>query len=298
MGGNMRVTESMITRNLLKNIQQSRENMSSLQTSVATGKEVRQSSDDPVNFSKASRFKDTINKNRQYLNTIQYAKGWIGTTNSVLDQINEELQDTRELATQAADLAGDNEATRNTLAAQVDNVIEELVSLGNTTYMNKYLFGGTVTKGESPFVYDGDQVSYRGNDSDMIRRVADNFNVAINAKGTQLIENNVFTALIDFRDALVNNDRDQIRASIDDLRDTSEQVLSMMSTLGSLEKQLKTTEQRLETANLNLQSYLSDVQDTDMAEAITQYNAEEMAYKAALETTSSALNLNILNFIR
>jgi len=293
----MRVTESMIARNLLKNIQQTRESMYTEQNAISTGKKVQEASDDPVRFSKGSRFRNMINKNEQYLSTLNYTKGWISTTTEVLDQIHARIMDAKEIATQAADLSSDSTGSRQALAEQVDDIIEEIVSLGNSTYMDKYLFGGTLTKGDAPFTYDGTAVNYQGNSNTIYRRVADRLNVAINVQGSQLVNSQIFSSLIDLRSALENDDDAGISQSIDDIKDSSDQLLSINSAMGSLQKQLETTQQRLETANLNLKSYLSKTEDTDITEAITNYNAQEMAYKAALKTTSDAIHFNILNFI-
>ncbi|MCK4448640.1 MAG: flagellar hook-associated protein 3, partial [Candidatus Marinimicrobia bacterium] len=72
---------------------------------------------------------------------------------------------------------------------------------------------------------------------------------------------------------------------------------SLTSATGSIRNQLTMTEQRLDTANMNLRSYLSQTEDVDLAKAITEYNAEEMTYKAALQVTSDAIHLNLMEFI-
>ena len=57
------------------------------------------------------------------------------------------------------------------------------------------------------------------------------------------------------------------------------------------------TNNRLEVANTNLSSLISELEDADLTEVIAQYNSNEMAYQAALQVTSSVLNLNILDFL-
>ena len=63
----MRITQSMITKSLLSSINQNRESMHSIQESITTGKEVERSSDDPVKFFRANRFRQSIKQNKQYL---------------------------------------------------------------------------------------------------------------------------------------------------------------------------------------------------------------------------------------
>ncbi|MCF7885854.1 MAG: flagellar hook-associated protein FlgL [Candidatus Marinimicrobia bacterium] len=294
----MRITDSMIARNLLENIQKNQEGMYETQETVSTGKKIREPSDNPVGFSKSSRFRKTISQNKQYLNALKYSEGWIQSTSGTLDQMHNRILDAKDIALKASDLSADDDNSRSTMADQIDDVVQELVSLGNSTHLDKYLFAGTKTKGSKPFSYDGEEVQYNGNSEGIYRRVADNFNVAINIEGSEFKNQEIFNSLIDLKEALENNDSEAINNSIDTIQNAADQILSMNTAVGSLNNQLETTKQRLETTNLNLQSYLSDTEDTDMAEAISQYNNQEMAYKAALQTTSDALNLNILNFIR
>ena len=294
----MRITDSMIARNLLKNIQKNQEGMYSTQETVSTGKKIQEPSDNPVGFSKATRFRNTIKKNEEYLNTLNHSEGWIQSTSGILDQMQNRLLDAKDIATRASDLSMDNDSARETMADQVTDIIDELVSLGNSTHLDKFLFGGNKTRGHKPFIYDGNTVKYRGNTKDIYRKVADNFNVAINVEGSKLVNNGIFSSLTNLKSALESNDKEMINDSIGTIKNASDQLSSINTAMGSLQNQLKTTKQRLETTNINLRSYLSDTEDTDMAEAITNYNAQETAYKAALQATSDALNLNILNFIR
>jgi flagellin-like hook-associated protein FlgL len=109
---------------------------------------------------------------------------------------------------------------------------------------------------------------------------------------------NLFGSLENLKNALNNNDTDSIQSSIEEINSSSEQLFSLTSAMGSVKNQLIMTEQRLNTANMNLHSYLSQAEDVDLSKAITEYNAEEMTYKAALQTMSDAIHLNLLEFIR
>ncbi|RKY53456.1 MAG: flagellar hook-associated protein 3 [Candidatus Neomarinimicrobiota bacterium] len=293
----MRITQSIIMRSLLQNVNSSKENINKHQTAIATGKEVRNSSSNPVRFARASRFRKTISRNEQYLKNINDAKGWLDTTTSLLDDISSTMIDAKEIAIQAAD-ESNNAEDRRMFADKIDSVINDTINLANSTYLGKYVFGGTNTLGDKPFSYDGVTVTYNGNSQNIDRRIAENYNVSINITGSQLEDTNLFSSLVDLRDALNSNDTTSIQSSIENLSSTSEELFSLTSALGSVKNQLTMTEKRLDTANMNLSSYLSQTEDVDLSKAITEYNAEEMTYKAALSTTSDAIHLNLLEFIR
>ncbi|MBT7790615.1 MAG: flagellar hook-associated protein 3, partial [Calditrichaeota bacterium] len=158
---------------------------------------------------------------------------------------------------------------------------------------------GTDTRRENEtFTYDNASVTYNGNENGITRRIAENQRANINIHGGQLIDSGMFESLINLRDALSDDDTEGIQNSIESLEDTSKSLLALSSGIGSVKNRIKMVEERLETANVNIASYLSQTVDADLAETITQYNAEEMAYHAALQTTSKALQLNLLDFLR
>lgn len=293
----MRITQSIITRSLLQNINRNKENINKRQIAIATGKEILRSSSDPVKFSRASRFRKTISRNDQYLKNINGAKGWLDTTTSLLDNMSSGMIDAKEIAIQSAD-ESNNAEMRKMLADKVDSIINDTVALANNTYMGKYLFGGTKTLEEEPFSYNGtDTVTYNGNSNNIYRRIAENYNISINIAGSQLIDMDIFSSLISLKNALNDDDTDGIQSSINEINSVSKKLFSLTSATGSIRNQLTMTEQRLDTANMNLRSYLSQTEDVDLAKAITEYNAEEMTYKAALQVTSDAIHLNLMEFI-
>ena len=293
----MRITQSIITRSLLQNINRNKENLNKQQIAIATGKEIHRSSNDPAKFARAARFRETISRNDQYLKNINDSKGWLDTTISLLDNMSSMMIEAKEIGIQSAD-ESNNAEMREMFASKVDSIIEDTVALADNKYMGKYLFGGTNTLGEQPFSYDGNTVTYNGNSQHVVRRIAENYNVSINITGSQLMDEDMFSSLINLKDALSNDDTDGIQSSINEINSASEQLFSLTSAVGSVKNQLTMTEQRLDTANMNLQSYLSQTEDVDLSKAITEYNAEEMTYKAALQTMSDAIHLNLLEFIQ
>ncbi|MFW6327878.1 MAG: flagellin [Bacteroidota bacterium] len=293
----MRITEGMISRNLLTNINSSREKMAVYQNQTATGKKLEKVSDDPVDYTKVESFRNAISNNSQYLEGINLAKGWIDVSMTGLDQINEGLMTAKEIAIRAADISnnGDN---WETFRDQINDIIEDTVSLSNSTFMGKAVFAGTKSKTDKAFIYNDNSITYTGNDKKINREIADNYYVDINTTGQELIETEAFDNLINFKNALDNGDTDAITKAIDLLDDSSAEIGKRSAAIGSAKIQIVNTENRLNTANVNLKSYLSNLEDADMAEAITNYKNEETAYQAALHSTSNAINLNILNFLR
>lgn len=306
----MRITQTMLSRNMLDTINLNRNKMNTSSVKLATGKEIQKSSDDPVAFTQALKYNQAIKKNEQYLRNITDAKAWIDFSIDTLTQINDKLFKAKEIATQGADGTLD-EKERMTLGNDINNLLNDVLDLSNSTYLGKFIFGGTYTQGESvPFSLEEDEdpltgaplgtyrVDYHGNESAITRRIAESYDIEVSVAGDEIQSTGIFSSLISLRDALYNNDTTVINANIDLIRSASDDLSNIITNLGSNKSQIMLTQSRLETANVNLASYLSQTEDADMAATIAKYSSEEIAYQVALQATSSVMNLNILDFIR
>ena len=168
--------------------------------------------------------------------------------------------------------------------------------MGNTRFMGKYIFGGTITQDTEPFAYDGTSVTYDGNDGVLTRKVAEDTYQQINTAGSEFL--NVFGAVIALRDALAADDGTAMDVAIAQIDAVSPQLLNTIARAGSMQRRLELTRGNLEMANVNLQSYISQAEDVDLAEAILQFNAQELGYRAALESSARIMNISILNYLR
>ena len=293
----MRVTQSMIARNIISNLSQNRENLHNIQTAISSGKEFRTPSSDPVEFSRNIRFRNAISDNNQYLKTINDADSWLSATSSILNQMYEQIEDAKEISIQGAD-ESNSASLRSAMAIQINGIIDELFSLSNSTHIDKQLFAGTETKGDLPFSWVGDTITYNGDTGRITRRITKNHSISININGQQLMDSNMFTAVAGLKTALETNDADAVRNSISELSTASQNMISLTTAIGSIENQIAFNQQRLETANLNLSSLLSKSEDVDMTKVITQYNTEELSYRAALQSASNVMQLNLMQFIK
>ena len=167
----MRVTQSMMSRNLINNLNLNRESMNTLQNAAATGKEIKSSSDDPVKFSRAARYRKTLNQYEQYIRNANDGQGWTDNYQMIINEFQNLIVEARDVAIQGADAAQSSE-TRLVLADRLESIIEQAVAIANSSYLGKSIFSGTDTRNLEPFTYDGSAVSYSGNDGKMSRRVS------------------------------------------------------------------------------------------------------------------------------
>ena len=107
----------------------------------------------------------------------------------------------------------------------------------------------------------------------------------------------IFNALIKLGAALQSNDTAGEQRAMG-LLTTSMQTLSdAREQLGVNEQSLSTITTQVSNEQLNLQTVMSNSYDTDMASAVSQYTAAQIAYQATLQTTASLLQLSLMNYI-
>lgn len=292
----MRITQNMILRNTLQRVNDNRDSMNELHQNIATQKRVQKASDDPISFSRASRFRRNLEINKQYLKNTEDAIAWRNTTSIASDQLYEYALQAYDLASQGADGTADAEL-RMQLAGSVRGLLQDAVSIGNTQYLGKSIFSGTMTNLSEPFVLTGDVVTYTGNDESIQRRTSENQMVDINTTGQEIVDTELFDALTGLITALEANDVTEINNRMSQMATVRKNVLTLTTSVGSQVNNLTLIKTRLEDTNIDLQAYISEEEDTVMEDAIVRLKSEEIAYQAALQSTSEIMQINILNYL-
>ena len=83
----MRITTSMVQRNVLSDLNGLSEKLSRTQGKASSGKEITRASDDPFDAAKAIGLRQTLEANDQYVRNIEDAQGWQDATESALESI-------------------------------------------------------------------------------------------------------------------------------------------------------------------------------------------------------------------
>ncbi len=292
----MRITQNMILRNTLRSINDNRDGMNLSQNRIATQKKVQKPSDDPIAFSRSVRFRRSLEQNKQFMRNVQDARSWVDTTSIGLNQLHDYTAQAYELAMQGADASSDANM-RATMADSARGILHDMVNIGNTQYLGKSIFAGTATDESEPFDLQNDTVTYNGNDQYIKRRINENLTFEINTSGQELVDTGMFTAMTDLITALDNNDVDAIGMSIEALKSAKSNVLTLSTNMGTKAASFNLVYDRLESTNISLESFISDEEDTNMEEEIVKLKSQETAYQAALQSASSIMNLNIMNYM-
>src|SRR5690242_16696243 len=137
----MRVTNTLIQRNATITLQQNLQAMAKAQAQVSSGQKYTAFSDDPQAQSSVMQTSSSLRALDQYKRNIDDATSRANMEDSVLQQLGDSVTQATQIAMQEG-TATSTAANRLAAKAQIDNLLDSVVALGNTKYQNDYLFGG------------------------------------------------------------------------------------------------------------------------------------------------------------
>lgn len=88
-----------------------------------------------------------------------------------------------------------------------------------------------------------------------------------------------------------------MNSTLDMFSDSLKTITTEQTKFGGVYNRLEMTESTLETNNENLTSYLSQLQDVDIAQAVSNWYQAQYAYQASLQVAASSMNMSLLNYI-
>lgn len=140
----MRVTNTMLVKDMLWNSNNNLVNMSKRQTELSTGKKIHRPSDDPVGITQVLKYKTDIREAAQYKKNINDALGWLEVSESSIHNIKEILQRVRELTVKAANGTNTPDDTKK-IKVEIEELTKEIIVAGNATNAGRYVFSGLQT---------------------------------------------------------------------------------------------------------------------------------------------------------
>lgn len=318
----MRVTQKMLGWQTLNSINNNLSRIQKIQEHINTGKKINRPSDDPVGLSYSLRYRSEIRATEQYQRNLDSAISWLDVTDTTLSQVNDVLQRARELAVKGANGTNPDQALE-AIAAEMDELADELWEIANTRFNGKYIFNGQRTDQPPypfPHSYLGDEHAGDSFDKGQIKfEVSRGVTVQVNfhageifgsvvpgdggdppkpAENVDADEDNAFYILQTLSQALRDADFEAVDDMLGRLDARIDKVLEKWSELGAKRNRVDLIEHRLQDNDLNIQALLSKTEDVDYAEAITNLKMEENVYMASLSVGARIIQPSLIDFLR
>jgi len=295
----MRITNNMMVQRVLRNITDTAERLTEYHGHLSSGRRLEVPSDDPVGVGTALRLRTGIQEVSRYQANVDDGIGWEENTDAALAHAVDILQRARELA-----VAGANDtlssASRDALAKEVDQLLEQLVQLGNTTHNGRYIFAGFQTMSPAFTLQAGPprQVVYNGDGGQMYREISPGVTISLNLPGNAVF-GTVFDTLINLADDLRNGNTTAVgSARLGELDVAIDRILAYRSEVGAKINRLELSRNRLQDAEVNLGRLLSKTEDADIARTIIKLKTEESAYQVGLAAGARIIQPTLLDFLK
>ena len=302
-----RITEGMLSRQLLTDLRASTGRIASAQRDLASGVRLHNPSDDPLAAHSALRLRGELEGLISDQSSVSDAKGWVEATDIALGSLTEVVHRARELALQASN-GTMSEADRKATAAEVNQLISMVKAAANATYGGRYVMAGSDT--DAPPYAMGASDLYAGNDDAIARSIGPGVSLTINVTADTVLGEGDFndpadTGLLASLRKLAYDLENPAGAPADlgsaDIRRLDENlraITSMRGNVGALANRIEAAGLRLRQSEEATTSLLSEAEDTDVAKALIDLTTQQSVYQAALRSGSALVQPSLLDFLR
>lgn len=304
----MRVTQSMLSTNMLLNLNRSYGKMSKLQDQITTGSKITRPSDDPVVAVKGMGYRRDLAKVEQYTRNMNEVNNWLDASDEALNQVGEQMKRVRELVVQAANDTNTPQE-RAKIKTEIDQIRQHIQDVANTKVGDRYIFSGTKTG--QPLFINGTMNTANVNAQEVKIEVYDGIQININTAGMELFEN------VDDLMGKISDVLDPTRVPVasgqeigdmlggltnagqtDDITVIHNKILEAQSDVGARQNRVELMENRLSIREVSVTKQLSNNEDVDYAKAITEMVTSESIHQAALSVGAKIIQQTLVDFIR
>lgn len=315
-----RVTNGYMSEMVIQNLLTNRSKMVDLQAQISSGKRISKPSDDVIASISVVSANNSLGKIDNYLKNINNAQSELEVVDKALSSTVDEVHKATELTVQALNASSGNEELA-TINAQIKQIIEQVKSVGNTKFGNKFIFGGFKTD-SAPFeVPATGEIQYTGSPSSNSQRnieISDGVTVPVNISGDQVFgyyytgdhDNNVATpdtldgegllktlTLLSNELVAANPDKAVIREQLANLENDLQTVVNAQTEMGSISNRIDSTKSFLEDDQININKIKSGAEDIDMAKAISDLQFQQTSLQASLQVSAQIIQPSLLNYL-
>ncbi|RZT21570.1 flagellar hook-associated protein FlgL [Fictibacillus sp. BK138] len=292
----MRVTQSMLSNNMLRHISQSYERMGKTQEQLSTGKKISRPSDDPVVAMKGMTYRTNLTEVEQYKRNLSEAYNWMENSDAALDKATSVMHRIRELTVQASN-GTIEDSQKEMIAKEVGHLKEHLASIANTKVAGKYIFNGNDTT-KAPVDLSSNPPTVSINQEQVKIEMSKGIDVAVNINPTKVFNTDIFGDIAELEEALKGNNTTPINDFLGKLDTNIDNLLSERAELGARYNRVELIDARVGEQEVIANRILSDNEDADIERVITDLKMQESIHRAALSVGSRIIQPTLMDFLR
>ena len=307
----MKISTSYLFDRSVKQMSTVQSDLAHTQAQVSAGKQVISPSDAPDQAAAIQRLKSVLNHQDSYLKALTTVKARLEGEDTNLQSVSDMLIRAKELAVQSANDTL-NPANRKALAVELKGLRDQMLSLANSRDTNgNYLFGGSRVK-QVPFAQDViGQVTYNGDQTRMQVRVGEQRTIPLNRSGAETFvpvirtdaagqssARSFFGVMDDLIAGVTNSNRTAMQRGVGEMDNLLNGISLARANVGTDLNVVEQQTQAIDETKLTLKTTLSNIEDLDMAEAITKMNKQMLSLEASQSSFAKITQLNLFNYMK
>ncbi|VVT16293.1 Flagellar hook-associated protein 3 [Sphingomonas sp. EC-HK361] len=266
---------------------------------ISSGKKLLAPDDDSVAYQRLQSIARDTSDAAAYAKNLSVAKLAFSQADSTLTSLTQRLQRANELATQAAN-GTVSPTDKQAIAAELDKIIDDVVSFANTTdARGQPVFGGT--NGTTAVTRTGSTITFSAGTQAAIPISADQDVVAgVNAETFLKLPSgaDVVSVLSALRDQLNAGGVVDTAGAQADITSISTQVTSTQAALGARAARVD-LQQTIQTDDAtNREIARSSLEDVDVTDAYVQLQKQMTALQATQASFSKLTGLSLFDYLR
>jgi flagellar hook-associated protein 3 FlgL len=308
----LRITSANAFDTSIRNLQRRQQEMTEAQEQLTSGKRVRRASDDPAAAAHAERALAAINRAEADQRALDTSRSAMQFAESALGDAGELLQQVRARVVEAGN-GTYSDAERLTLSEAIRGLRNDLLSVANRSDgAGRYLFGGQGA--DQPPLVDGiGGVTYVAAAGELYTASGEATPLTVDGRAAWLqapdpanpgTTMSVFDVLDRVATELGTPGQDTtviaqaVREGLGDIDALAENLSRWRSRTGESLRRADDIEDRLAQGKLDAQRERSSSEDLDMVAAVSEFQARQSGYDAALQSYSIVQRMSLFDYLR
>jgi flagellar hook-associated protein 3 FlgL len=300
---------SSVSQQFLANLQLLTQRFNTTEQQITSGTTISQPSDNPGALGDVLQLESDLGRVNQVTANLGQVKGEVDTSEGALETATQVLEQIQSLGAQGASSTV-SPANRAGISLQVQQLLSQLVSISQTQYGGKYVFSGDqdsqasyslnlanpngvnrlITTSATRQIQDATGITFA--DSLTAQDIFDHRN-----PNDTLAPDNVFAAVNSLQVALANNDQPGITNAMTSLQTASGYLQQQLAFYGGVQNQVANATDVAQKFQLQYQTSLNSLKNTDMATAIVQLTQEQTSMQASLQAEAAMPRTSLFSFL-
>lgn len=312
-----RVSTYQVNKSFSTQLNNTQSKFNQLTEQISSGVKINSTTDDPVAARSIIKANKELSAIEEYKENIKLADVELSQIDSTLGAVNDQLNRAYDLAMQISNgTMGADELIA--YQEELDSIIDNVTRLANTQYNDQYLFAGTRTT-TPPYSEDTNGLVYAGNNEKRYAIIGENKTEEINLIGNELFGQATFTkdvdgnitidesntsgalgALYQLKAAIqdsANVDDSKVKSAMGGINDGIDTITAGRTKVGAVGETFDDMLTTYENDSLNLTELRSNLQDTDLPSAISNWYSVYQSLQASYSMMGQTMNVSLLNFI-